>query len=423
MVDLTKVCVEWKNLHYQTNGRIILQNLSGFLCCGTLNGILAPSGSGKTTLIKVLHGSLSATKANDTKSSQMYFDESILQRTIYIGQHVAQDVFQQLKVGQVLWFAYRFKNGGFCGDEEKVIKYIKLVMSQLMLHTDLLQRKFSLCSGGEMKRIFIAAELMSLVKPSLLLLDEPSSALDSTSAFEVMQCLKNLTSSNSTDPITVLVSIHLPSSAIIELFDQLIVLAKGNGIFSGPPKELTKLVEKRNLFEKQIPPIESLLKVASAALDDPLLVDLVCQESNSCEMRVSLALQNNPQLRSSEKNQKHPLKWFTFTDLYYHLSRQWRIQFIANWATFLWQLTLSSTTVLLLTSMFSREMVAPDGCISLGTSNVTCQAKLNTNSLLTENINYLHFLLMTVSFQMACTSPALFHPLLQSCKKEIKNRK
>lgn len=431
MENSSKVCIAWKNLHCQKNGKVILQNISGCLYYGTLNGLIGPSGSGKSTLFNILNQSLTS-KLKSPKSAKVYLDKSNFKRCIYIGQHISQEanVFQQLKVGEILRYAYKFKNGGHLGDEEKMKEHIKLVISQLMLHADLLKRPYSVCSGGEQKRISIATELMSLVKPSLLLLDEATTGLDSASAFEVMQCLKNLTINNRISAMSVFVSIHLPNSAILSLFNQLIVLARGGTcIYSGPSSNLKQYSKEIRLTEKQkqVQPIESLLKVAFSASDDPLFVNLVHQATFSCDMFVSDALHKDPQLRPIEIKRHLPDKWFTLRDLYYHTSRQCRLLFIANYSTLLWQMALSSTIVILLSSIFSWQTnhfaVEPDGCTSLLT-NVTCLAKLNTNSLLTENINYLHFLLMTISFQIACTSPALFHPLLQNCiEREVKNCK
>lgn len=428
MENSSKVCIAWKNLHCQKNGRVTLQNISGCLYYGTLNGLIGPSGSGKTQFLNILNQNLTSAKLlTDSDDAKVYVDKNNYKKCIYIGQHVAQEenVFRQLKVGEMLRYAYRFKNGGHLGDGDKMKEHITLVTSQLMLHADLLKRPYSVCSGGEQKRISIAAELMSLVKASLLLVDEATTGLDSASALEVMQCLQNLTI-NSKSAMAILVSIHLPNSAILALFSHLIVLAKGGlCIYSGLSTDLNQYLEDRKLTanQDQVQPIENLLKVASSTLDDFLIVNMVQQMTSSCDMFVSHALQNNPQLRPIEGKEQLPDKWFTFSDLYYHINRQCRLLFIANCSTLLWQMALSSTIVLLLTSLFSRQMVEPDGCTSL-LANVTCLAELNTNSLLTENINYLHFLLMTISFQIACTSPALFHPLLQICiQKEVKNCK
>ncbi|WVZ01708.1 hypothetical protein V8G54_022514 [Vigna mungo] len=61
-------------------------------------------------------------------------------------------------------------------------------------------------SGGEKRRLSIALEI--LTRPTLLFLDEPTTGLDSASAYFVAQTLRNLAH----DAKTVISSIHQPSS-------------------------------------------------------------------------------------------------------------------------------------------------------------------------------------------------------------------
>lgn len=72
-------------------------------------------------------------------------------------------------------------------------------------------------SGGEKKRVSIALEI--LTRPRLLFLHEPTSGLDSASAFFVIQTLRNI----AFDGRTVISSIHQPSSEVFALFDDLVV--------------------------------------------------------------------------------------------------------------------------------------------------------------------------------------------------------
>ena len=62
-------------------------------------------------------------------------------------------------------------------------------------------------SGGEKKRVAIGNELIT--DPNLLLCDEPTSGLDSTTALKIIKDLKNEARSKK---ITVICSIHSPSS-------------------------------------------------------------------------------------------------------------------------------------------------------------------------------------------------------------------
>jgi ABC-type multidrug transport system fused ATPase/permease subunit len=84
-------------------------------------------------------------------------------------------------------------------------------------------------STGQRQRLAIARALLR--KPSVLVLDEPSSSLDPTAEFMLGQTLQSLSKT-----CTVLVVTHRP--ALLEIADQAIVLEQGRVIEQGSPREL-----------------------------------------------------------------------------------------------------------------------------------------------------------------------------------------
>ncbi|KAF5749718.1 hypothetical protein HS088_TW03G00043 [Tripterygium wilfordii] len=88
-------------------------------------------------------------------------------------------------------------------------------------------------SGGERRRVSIGVDMIH--EPTLLFLDEPTSGLDSTSAHTVIEKVHNIARSSS----TVILTIHQPSSRIQLLLDHLIILARGQLMFRGSPKDVT----------------------------------------------------------------------------------------------------------------------------------------------------------------------------------------
>jgi ATP-binding cassette subfamily G (WHITE) protein 1 len=85
-------------------------------------------------------------------------------------------------------------------------------------------------SGGERKRTSIGVELIT--DPSLIFLDEPTTGLDSFTATSVMETLKDLAKSGR----TIVQTIHQPNSDIYEMFDRLMLLAKGKVIYFNEAK-------------------------------------------------------------------------------------------------------------------------------------------------------------------------------------------
>lgn len=80
-------------------------------------------------------------------------------------------------------------------------------------------------SGGERKRTSIGVELIT--DPNLIFLDEPTTGLDSFTATSVMETLKELANQGR----TIVQTIHQPNSDIFEMFDRLMLMAKGKIIY------------------------------------------------------------------------------------------------------------------------------------------------------------------------------------------------
>ena len=85
-------------------------------------------------------------------------------------------------------------------------------------------------SGGERKRTSIGYEMIT--KPSMLLLDEPTSGLDSSTAVRIVNLLRRQAERG----MSVLATIHQPSSELFHLFDRVILLSEGFTVYNGPPQ-------------------------------------------------------------------------------------------------------------------------------------------------------------------------------------------
>lgn len=82
------------------------------------------------------------------------------------------------------------------------------------------------CSGGQRRALAVGAAL--LTGPSVLLLDEPLSGLDSVASERLMHFLRSVAAA---EDLTVLVTVHQPSDDILGYLDRLVFLATGRVIF------------------------------------------------------------------------------------------------------------------------------------------------------------------------------------------------
>ena len=119
---------------------------------------------------------------------------------------------------------------------KKMIQKIERVMEELGLSHCADDRIGGLLarglSGGERKRVAIGIELCK-EHSSVLLLDEPSSGLDSATAYQTLLTLRRLCSDKNR---TVICTIHQPHSKIYKLFDNILLLSNGRCIYNGPAR-------------------------------------------------------------------------------------------------------------------------------------------------------------------------------------------
>lgn len=87
-------------------------------------------------------------------------------------------------------------------------------------------------SGGEKKRTSIGYELIT--NPKLIILDEPTSAVDSYTALTILELLKKEAQMGA----TVVFTIHQPSSDMVNLFDRIICMSDGYMIYNGERKHI-----------------------------------------------------------------------------------------------------------------------------------------------------------------------------------------
>lgn len=231
----------WENLTYKVpiedkDGNItyktLLFNLSGCAKGGRVLSIMGPSGAGKTTLMGTITGKLY--NASAIQEGCCFMNNNIYnQRYKRLVSYVCQDdiVMGKDTPEEAIYFSARVRLGLDMDNAEARTNDVISRLSLTGCRKTLLGIPGILkgVSGGERKRANIATELVT--NPCVMLLDEPTTGLDSVNAVRVGQLLQDLAKN---DMRTVIATVHSPSSELFDLFDDLLLMARGHTIYHGP---------------------------------------------------------------------------------------------------------------------------------------------------------------------------------------------
>lgn len=129
-------------------------------------------------------------------------------------------------------------------------------------------------SGGERKRLSIALELVD--DPSIIFLDECTTGLDSSSSVQIIQLLKKLAVDR-----TIVCTIHTPSKLILETFDLIYALSKGQCIYQGSTENIIPFLIEANIpCPDNYNPSEFLIEISNGDYGDHLNLELVVKIEN-----------------------------------------------------------------------------------------------------------------------------------------------
>jgi len=264
--------------------RIAVQSLSLHISRGEIFGFLGPNGSGKTTTLRMLCGLLTA---DEGVGSCLGFDirkqsAEIKRRVGYMTQRFS--LYEDLTVAENLHFVASVYG------MDRVKDRVSATLQRIGL-TDRASQLAGTLSGGWKQRLALAACLLH--EPELLLLDEPTAAVDPNARREFWEHIHLL----SADGITVLVSTHYMDEA--ERCHRLAYMSAGTLLADGAPHELVErfgqptwelqtpddihlLLDIRRLpGVSQVAPFGNLLHVCAhdAALAEPALAAFAHQRS------------------------------------------------------------------------------------------------------------------------------------------------
>ncbi len=204
-----------KDLHLMNGSNSILKGVTFAVENGKLLGILGESGAGKTTLLRLLARKLNETVLNIT-------GQGLLPKEIWF---IAQeDVLYEFDTPRrVVAFLHQLL---YAEGLEKANEVAGELLKKVHFPTSLADRQIGTMdhglSVGARRLLNVALALCS--KAKVILLDEPTTGLDSTTAANLVSVLKEVCSSLG---CTAVCTIHQPSDEALIMFDEIIVMNEG----------------------------------------------------------------------------------------------------------------------------------------------------------------------------------------------------
>jgi len=256
---------------------------------GEIFGLLGPNGSGKTTAINCILSLLNFEKGNISIFGKPMSPDAydIKQNIGVVMQNVA--VFNELTVFENIDY--------FCGLYIKESERRRQLVSEAIDLVGLNDfKKFypKKLSGGLLRRLNIACGISH--KPKLIILDEPTVAVDPQSRNNILEGILKL----NRDGATILYTSHYMEE-VEQICSRIMILDKGHMIATGTKEALKDMislgekitVEVFGLTEEQLQSVKALPNVVSTVFRDKTLIVKSQKGKNNLESLLALLKNQN----------------------------------------------------------------------------------------------------------------------------------
>lgn len=283
--------IKVKNLVKRYGDLLALDHLSFEVKEGEIFGLLGPNGSGKTTAINCILSLLKYDKGEiDIFDKPMSPEAYDIKKDIgIIMQNVA--VYDELTVYENIDY--------FCGlyvtDKEKRRKLVEEAIEFVGLEDF---KKFypKKLSGGLLRRLNIACGTAH--KPKLIILDEPTVAVDPQSRNKILEGIEELNKKGA----TIIYTSHYMEE-VEQLCSRIMIIDKGKPIATGTKEELKAMItlgekitaEAFSISEEQLIKLKSIPNISSVEYRDHLLVVKSNKGKNNLEAVLDFLRRENVQ--------------------------------------------------------------------------------------------------------------------------------
>ncbi len=240
--------------------RVALRNINLEIEDGEFVGIIGHTGSGKSTLIQHFNGLLRPTEGRVLINGMDTAGKDLKELRRLVGivfQYPEHQLFEET-VYKDIAFGLRRQELTEEQTREEVLKAVKTVG----LNEDILEKSPFELSGGQKRRVAIAGVLV--MKPSILILDEPTAGLDPRGRDEIFGFFTEI---HRTMGITVILVSHSMED-IARLVDRVIVMNDGTIEMDGRTGDVFSDIEKLESIGLSAPQVAYLMKKLKAVFPD-----------------------------------------------------------------------------------------------------------------------------------------------------------
>jgi len=221
---VAEAAVSTRALHKRYGRHVALAGLDLDVEPGQVVGLLGPNGAGKTTTVKILTGLVAATGGTATLFGVPVTDPAARRRLGYLPEHFR---FPEWLTGMQL-LRYHARLAG--RDPRRESARLHGLLERVGLHGRGDER-LRAYSKGMTQRLGLAQALVG--EPDLVLLDEPTSAMDPLGRREIRELIAGLAN----DGVAVLLNSHLLSEVELTC-DHVVVIDRGRVLRSGTLDEV-----------------------------------------------------------------------------------------------------------------------------------------------------------------------------------------
>ncbi|ACD51281.1 energy-coupling factor transporter ATPase [Clostridium botulinum] len=235
--------------------KVALDNVNIEIEDGEFVALIGHTGSGKSTFIQHLNGLLEATSGTilvdglDITKKQINLTH-VRKKVGLVFQYPEYQIFEETIAKDI---AFGPKNLGLTDDEIKirVIESMKMVGLDYDTYKD--QSPFDL-SGGQKRRVAIAGVIA--MKPTTLILDEPTAGLDPKGRDDILEQISKLHKEYN---MTIILVSHSMED-VAKIAERIIVMNHGKVELQGKPSEVFKEVDKLEKIGLGVPQVTYLVR-------------------------------------------------------------------------------------------------------------------------------------------------------------------